>query len=230
MGTPEISLTAEQAEFAQRMANGLSCRELYDAGLDKELLLRKYYDRIRPIRGEISSYEPLHKQRNKAVETEAAWAKLIEGIRRVHDGILGARCIRLTSQGIGIYKDGELQFAVLVFMEPNNRWITVESYPKADEFWRHGWVVIHDSLEYLIEWSESLVGRYGRFDLDGETFVFKLAQLLDDLLRKLIDRKRESLRAVEAAEIGAQHDNIRYTGYLYMSAGHESAIRNRQTD
>lgn len=226
MGSPDSAVftTEDVKELAKRMAYGHHDSEtLYNLGLDRLLLELKFRDHVRPLLSDLRGFEPLEKQYRSGVETHDSWQAAME-----KTPLRDMQCLRLewsqNPHGIGLYRDGELVYEVLVFLTRRREWITaVCENPHGSDWWWPRSFVHHSQLEDLVVWSEKLIEDEGldRFDVNGESFVIMLCEALDDLLRSVIHRRRETLRKLETVELEMRMQNKSFSGYQYLSIDRE---------
>jgi hypothetical protein len=225
MGTPDsIAFTPDEIELAKTMAfKSLDGQALHGLRLDSLLLELNCQEYIRRHLSDLGGYEPLENQSESGIESTSIWNEAM-----YRTPLRDTRCVRLTKHGIGMYRDGKLVLSVLVFMTRRLEWITAISENRPDSDWQ--WprdFTHHNQLEDLYLWSEQLIKDEGfdRFDSNDVSFVIGLAQALHDLLRKSIQRRRETLNALESAELGMRMQNMRFTGYQYLSRDRDYCIK-----
>jgi hypothetical protein len=227
MGTPDSKLlyTTGVAELAKEMAYGhLGGEALRRLGLDRMLLELKFRDHILPVLPDLGGFEPLETLHQTGVETIHIWKDAM-----YKTPLRDMRCVRLTSHGIQMHRKGESVFTILVFLTRKREWITAisENHSGSDWQWPRDFQY-HNRLEDLYLWSEKLIrdDDLDRFDPNtDESFVIKLAQALDDLRRKSIHRRRETLQKLENADLDALMQNMRFTGYQYLSGVRDESMQ-----
>jgi len=225
MGTPDsITFTTDEIELAKTMAfKSLGGQALHGLRLDSLLLELNCREYIRRHLSDLGGYEPLENQSETGIETMNIWNDAM-----YKTPLRDTRCVRLTKHGIGMYHDGKLVFSVLVFLTRRLEWITAisENKPDSDRQWPRDFTH-HHQLEDLYLWSEQLIKdeNLDRFDPNDVSFVISLAQALHDLLRKSIQKRRDTLKVLESAELAMRMQNMRFTGYQYLSRDRDYSIQ-----